>query len=533
MTISNTNRVAVFIGNGVSTVFPFSFPIYESEELELRLYNRADNTYAVIPPMNYSATGIGPDSVGGAVTYNPGGVPIDSTRLLAIYRTVPYTQDTDIRNQAGFYPEVLELQLDKIVMQIQQLAEEVDRAVVIPPTSTVTNEDFVANLIYVGGMLLGGGTAFPSTRLDGSSLQVGDIFVLTGQSPASQNGLYGYVGPGWSKATNDEFKIPVLTPNLNTDAYFAPGQSSSGFFADYDCKGPTRWVQAQAENQSGISGGGFRDLFFAQHIDRDTVDYTAIGQKVSYAGRFVTSGAFDVGTSQFLNQHKDLVGLAVHSIGKVEGPLRGVSGINVDALQIGTGIGSNELAVENPSYGLQASSLAAVQAIVRAQVAADDAGHAARTFLGTNQGHRITAGLQLQSAPNGPYAGTFRYGLDFTLAEITESAIRLRGTGTGATTIEYGPNSYQTFDSVNDRLNYLITGNIVQSLSATGVGFGVDAIGQTAGLVVIAPSTTTAASLYFRPGTGPTSNFQNGMMWYDGSAWRGRTGGATITFQTA
>lgn len=203
MTISSTLRVATFIGNSVATVFPFTFPVYDSADLEVRLYNRADNTYAVIPEANYSASGIGPDSVGGAVAYNPGGVPIPDTQLLAIYRTVSYTQDTDITNQDGFYPDVLEKQLDKIVMQIQQIAEQVGRTFIFPPTVDITSEEFVASTIHLNGMLLGGGTSFPLTRLDGSPLQPGDIFTLTGQSPTSLNGIYGYVGPGWAKGSEE------------------------------------------------------------------------------------------------------------------------------------------------------------------------------------------------------------------------------------------------------------------------------------------------------------------------------------------
>lgn len=203
MTISNTTRVAVFIGNGVTTVFPFTFPIYDAVDLEVRLYNRTDNTYVIIPDSQYSATGIGPNSVGGAVTYNPGGNPIPNTQLLALYRTVAYTQDTDIRNQDGFYPEVIERQLDKIVMQIQQLAEELDRALIFPPTTSVDPDDFIANAIFLGGMLLGGGTALPSVRRDGTALQLGDLFVLGGQTPDENNGLYSYSTSGWKQADRE------------------------------------------------------------------------------------------------------------------------------------------------------------------------------------------------------------------------------------------------------------------------------------------------------------------------------------------
>lgn len=146
MTISTQGRIVTYIGNNSTTIFPFTFPVRESVHLSVRLYLIADGTYITLAPGAYTVTGVGPDSSGGSVTYNPSGTPIAPTHMLAIYRTVPYTQDMDIFNQSGFYPEVLEDQLDKIVMQIQQLADEVSRAVLIPPTTTMTGEEFLALL---------------------------------------------------------------------------------------------------------------------------------------------------------------------------------------------------------------------------------------------------------------------------------------------------------------------------------------------------------------------------------------------------
>lgn len=149
MTIETQTSFVTFIGNSSATVFPFAFPVYEAGDLTVRLYTIADNTYITLSNANYSTTGIGPESTGGSVTYNPGGVPIPATKMLAIYRTVPYTQALDIRNQSGFYPDIIEKQLDLIVMQTQQLARLGATALQVPPTSTQTPEQLVAALLTI------------------------------------------------------------------------------------------------------------------------------------------------------------------------------------------------------------------------------------------------------------------------------------------------------------------------------------------------------------------------------------------------
>lgn len=142
MTIETQSRVATYIGNGSTTVFPFNFPVYEPGDLTIRVYDTETGSYETLAPGSYTSVGIGPDSVGGAITYNPAGIPIPSTKTLIILRILLYTQDADIRNQSGFYPDVIERQLDRIVMQIQQIAQDgensIGRSVRVPFGEVIT-----------------------------------------------------------------------------------------------------------------------------------------------------------------------------------------------------------------------------------------------------------------------------------------------------------------------------------------------------------------------------------------------------------
>ncbi|HEX2242217.1 MAG TPA: hypothetical protein VHK27_02970, partial [Gammaproteobacteria bacterium] len=137
MTISNENRVVRHIGNGVTTVFPYTFLIPEGRAV-VSVYDTLTGVQTTLSEPAYSITGED-DVNGGTVTYNPGGVPIPNTKWLIIERVMPYTQSLSITNQAGFFPDLLEQQLDRTTMQIQQISEELNRAIVVLPGETPPN----------------------------------------------------------------------------------------------------------------------------------------------------------------------------------------------------------------------------------------------------------------------------------------------------------------------------------------------------------------------------------------------------------
>lgn len=117
--ISETTNIAVYLGNGVTTVFPFSFHIEEEDHLHVYEYVIATGVLTEINAANYTVTGV-PGT--GSVTYNPAGVPVPATKRVVLMRIVPLEQPLDIQNQGGFHPDSFEDQLDLMVMQTQQLA---------------------------------------------------------------------------------------------------------------------------------------------------------------------------------------------------------------------------------------------------------------------------------------------------------------------------------------------------------------------------------------------------------------------------
>jgi hypothetical protein len=129
MTVATQSNLITYIGDGAATVFPFYFPVYDAAHIEVRRYNIATGDYTLLSPSGFTVTGVGNEN-GGSVTI--GGTPVPATDKVIIARIVPLTQDLDLLNQGGFYPENVETEFDLEEMQIQQLDEELDRAIRYP-----------------------------------------------------------------------------------------------------------------------------------------------------------------------------------------------------------------------------------------------------------------------------------------------------------------------------------------------------------------------------------------------------------------
>lgn len=138
MTIQTTTNVVTYTGTGLATSFAFNFLIPEAGDLVVTLLEIATSIEsAAIDPALYTATGIG-GAAGGAVEYPLTGAPLPATHKINIKRIIAYTQDLALANQGGFFPESLEEQLDRTTMQVQQVAQAVARALLLPTGSAAS-----------------------------------------------------------------------------------------------------------------------------------------------------------------------------------------------------------------------------------------------------------------------------------------------------------------------------------------------------------------------------------------------------------
>ena len=131
MTVQNTNTSATFNGANSTGPFPFTFRFFQDSDI---IVNRTTNgiTTTLVENAAYTLTGAGTYS-GGAVTLTSALVPGE---ILTVYRRLPLTQLTSIRNLAAFYPEIHEDVFDRITMILQQINEIAETSKIV--VSTVT-----------------------------------------------------------------------------------------------------------------------------------------------------------------------------------------------------------------------------------------------------------------------------------------------------------------------------------------------------------------------------------------------------------
>jgi hypothetical protein len=136
MTVSTTGSKVVGMGNGATSVWPFTFKVIDHSSVYVT-YTNAAGVDTDLTLANYDIV-FNSNGIGGAVTYPrtaSGAAPIPVGSYLTIRRVVGYVQSTDIVNQGSFNPSVLENGLDNLELQIQQAFEVAARAIVFPPSN--------------------------------------------------------------------------------------------------------------------------------------------------------------------------------------------------------------------------------------------------------------------------------------------------------------------------------------------------------------------------------------------------------------
>lgn len=138
MTVSSSVNKVIGTGNGVTTVWPFSFKCFDATHLQV-IYTSAAGVDTTLAASAYvvALTADQNNSPGGTVTYTPA---IAAGTALTILRVVPYTQAADIENQGAFYPSVLERAYDLLAMQVQQVVEIVARCLKLSPSQSAIDD---------------------------------------------------------------------------------------------------------------------------------------------------------------------------------------------------------------------------------------------------------------------------------------------------------------------------------------------------------------------------------------------------------
>ena len=141
MTVSSTTVKNSYSGNGSTTQFAYGYKIFADSDLIviIRVNSTGVETVKTLTT-HYTVSGAG-DASGGNVTFTSGNTPA-SGQTVVIIREVPQTQAIDYIANDPFPAESHEEGLDRGTMTTQQVQEELNRAIKLSRTNTMTSTEF-------------------------------------------------------------------------------------------------------------------------------------------------------------------------------------------------------------------------------------------------------------------------------------------------------------------------------------------------------------------------------------------------------
>ena len=170
MTISNTSVKNSYTGNNSTATFNYTFKIFANSDLQVIIRNASGVETVKTITTHYTVAGAGNNS-GGSITFTSGNIPTN-TETVVIRRILPQTQSIDYIANDPFPAESHEEGLDRAMMTIQQVQEELDRSLKVSRTATLNTPEITDDASSRAGKLLGfsaDGNSLDAT-IDGSGV---------------------------------------------------------------------------------------------------------------------------------------------------------------------------------------------------------------------------------------------------------------------------------------------------------------------------------------------------------------------------
>lgn len=150
MTVANNYEPIKQEGNGVTTSFSYSFDIASTDDIVV--YQRINDVQSIVPKTDYEVEVQEvedednppeiPTPTGNVVFYT---APAQGT-IIVIDRATPQTQETPYKTSSGFPAVRVEQNFDKLTLMVQELQDDVNRAVKVEPTGDQTSEELIEDV---------------------------------------------------------------------------------------------------------------------------------------------------------------------------------------------------------------------------------------------------------------------------------------------------------------------------------------------------------------------------------------------------
>lgn len=219
MTVSSATNKLTYTGNGSTTVFPYTFPILDDDEIKVVLVNTTTHAATVkTKTTHYSVSGVGSSS-GGNITMVT--APTSSEKLILV-RNMTGTQEIDYEEYSSFPASTHEEALDRLTMGFQQHQEQLSRAITVPLNAQITDASLADDQIIANQLL--------KVNADADGIDTGawnDVVdftdVATGTPDSTDYLLYQDSGTGDLQKVTIETALNTATSSITAIANVGTG----------------------------------------------------------------------------------------------------------------------------------------------------------------------------------------------------------------------------------------------------------------------------------------------------------------------
>ena len=117
MTVQKDVTKNIYVGNGSTRIFPFTFECPADHPEYIKVYLMQDDGTA-LATSDYQL-----DMDARQITYPSGGTALPEGKKLVIMRELPLQQMMNLVNNGPYFAEDIETALDESIMALQQIAE--------------------------------------------------------------------------------------------------------------------------------------------------------------------------------------------------------------------------------------------------------------------------------------------------------------------------------------------------------------------------------------------------------------------------
>ncbi|WP_156648099.1 hypothetical protein [Methylobacterium sp. Leaf88] len=267
--------------------------------------------------------------------------------------------------------------------------------------------------------------------------------------------------------------------SIDSRSYLDP-QQTEGPYTDFDSRSTDFTLVTNTESAKLAGAGVMRDSKVLITRDRDAKNYEALGYRAITNGfRSFVYGKFD--KREATTQWKDIHGGWFYAIGRSGGVNRGTSGVLAEAVQLGTGVATNEFSAMAPAYGHdQPALLAPIIGIIYNYKADSDLKHKAFGVQANLYGYSSTAAFRAASVNAEGQPGSAEVGVQLEELMVSSAAISMpQGSTTNpnaGTLIRYGSNQYTFYDRSTKTFIWVIDGISVATISSDTINFSPKAV---------------------------------------------------------